>query len=560
MTKEQERLIATVKVQMQALYGENRRLDVNPDPDHSVTCHNGTFVPKMDGSVACFRGIPFALPPIGERRWKKPEPVPEREGFFEAYYNAKSPIQTLIHSERASCYPQSEDCLYLNVWNNTADKSTNKPIMVFIHGGSYGWGGTADPLYDGYNFASIHPDIILITIAYRTGILGFIDLSYLKGGENFPDAPNLGLLDQIEALRWVKRNGKAFGGDVDNVTVFGESAGGGSVSILPIIQEAKGLFHRVIAESGSLALTYSKSECKVLTDMLQAEAKTDSMDDLMKFTTGDIVNINEKLNDANNFPMRDGVLIPEDPYEAYRKGVTKDIDMILGTNANEMYYWIGELGGLFQYSLGMPIKYNADLKLVSAKDLVHVKNFMKHCAGNKVMRVSEFYNEIMFRLPAIAQAEGHSENGGKVYMYYWKEESKIPLFHACHAVELAYVFYNIDDTVYTGKPADEKLAHAVSDMWASFARGGNPSIEGLTWEPYEASKRKTMTFKKDDCHLVEDPLPKQREELSCVVPYMINPGYANLDLDLSLFTKTASVIKASLTTVSMMVGAKLLQE
>ncbi len=560
MTKEQERLVGLAKAQMQALYGENRALEENPDPDHSVTCVNGTFVPKMDGAVACFRGIPFALPPVGERRWKKAEPVHAKSGIFEAYYNAKSPIQTQIHSERASCYSQSEDCLYLNVWNNTGDKTPNKPIMVFIHGGSYGWGGTADPLYDGYNFVTLHPDIILITIAYRTGIMGFIDLSYLKGGEAFPDAANLGLLDQIEALRWVKDNGRAFGGDVGNVTIFGESAGGGSVSLLPIIPEAKGLFRRVIAESGSLALTYSKEECKVLTEMLQKEAKTDSMDDLMKLTEGDIVEINKALNDANNFPMRDGKLIPEDPYASYENGLTKDVDMIFGTNANEMYYWIGELGGLFQYSLGMPIKYKADLKFVSAEDMPHVKTFMKHCAGNKVARISEFYNEIMFRLPAIRQAEGHSKNGGTMYMYYWKEESRIRLYGACHAVELAYVFYNIEDTIYTGKPADEKLARDVSNMWASFARTGNPSIEGLSWERYNANKRKTMTFKKDDCHIVEDPLPNQRKELSHIVPYMINPGYANIDLDMSLFTKASAVFNASLSAISTLVSAKVLKD
>ncbi len=560
MTKEQERLVGIAKEEMKLLYGENKELSENIDPIHSISCHNGTFVPKMNGDVACFMGVPFALPPIGKRRWKKPEPAPSSDKIYEAYYNGKSPIQTLSHSERASCYPQSEDCLYLNIWNNTADKTPNKPIMVFIHGGSYGWGGTVDPLYDGFNFVSIHPDIILITIAYRTGIMGFIDLSYLKGGEDFPDAPNLGLLDQIEALRWVQRNGKAFGGDIDNVTIFGESAGGGSVSILPIVMEAKGLFKRVIAESGSLALTYSKSECKVLTDMLKNAANTDSMDDLMKLTEGDIKSLNEGLNDANNFPMRDGKLIPLSPYEAYEKGVSKNIDMIFGTNANEMNYWIGELGGLFQYSLGMPIKYKADLKFVKEEDIPHVKTFMKHCPGNKVARVTEFYNEIMFRLPAIVQAEGHSKNGGNMYMYYWREESKIPLFRACHAVELAYVFFNIGDTIYTGKPADEKLARTVSDMWAQFARMGNPSVDGVDWERFDATSRKTLSIKKDDIKIEEDILSAQREELTCIVPYMINPGYANLDLDMSLFTKASAVMAASLNSISTLVSERILKD
>ncbi|MCR5490839.1 MAG: carboxylesterase family protein [Bacilli bacterium] len=556
MTKEQQRQVEANIKQMGALYGENHVLEVDPDPSHSIKCANGTFVPKMQGTVRAFRGIPFALPPVGERRWKKPEPTSDGNEVREAYFNAKSPIQTQIFSERASCYPQSEDCLYLNIWINDACAAKNKPIMVFIHGGSYGWGGTADPLYDGYNFVSLNPDIILITIAYRTGILGFLDLSYLKGGEDFPDAPNLGLLDQIEALRWIQKNGAALGGDIHNVTVFGESAGGGSVSILPIMKEAKRLFKRVIAESGSLALTYSKEECKELTDRLIKEAKSEDVYALMALSEEEISKLNQPLNDYNNFPMRDGRYIPLDPYEPYRNGETKDIDMIFGTNANEMHYWIGELGGLFQYCLGMPIKFKGDVKTVGEEDKPRVKEFMKLIEGNRVNKVTEFYNETMFRLPAIVQAEAHAKNGGNMYMYYWQEESKIDLYKACHAVELAYVFYNIEDTVYTGEKADEGLARQTAKAWASFARSGDPSCDGIEWKKYDGESRNTMTIQKEGWTVVSDPLQKQRELLTPVVKYMINPGLANVDLDMSLFTKTKSLVNASFNAISFLVSEK----
>jgi len=559
MSKEADKKIALEKERVQALFGENKELKKNPDESHSVKCQNGVFIPKIEGNVRIFRGIPFALPPIKERRWKRALPIPKSDKIFEAYYNGKSAIQTIIDSERSSYYPQSEDCLYLNVWVNDECQDKNKPIMVFIHGGSYGWGGTADPLYDGLNFIKLHPEVILITIAYRIGIFGFVDLSYLKGGEEYEDAPNLGLLDQIEALRWIKNNGEAFGGDINNVTIFGESAGGGSVSLLPLIEEAKGLFHRVIAESGSVALTYSKEECKSFTDKLIKEAKIDSMEDLMKLTTEDIIKLNEKLNESNNFPMRDGKLIPLDPYQPYRDGEAKDIDMIIGTNANEMNYWIGELGGLFNYSVGIPIKYKEDIKHLNNEDLELVKTFMKKIKGNKVQRISEFYNEIMFRLPAISQAEGHSSNKGNVFMYYWKEESKIPLYKACHAVELAYVFYNIEDTIYTGEKADESLARLVSNMWVNFAKTGNPSTDEVTWNKYDIKERKTMTFKKDDVKEELDPLKKQRELLFPVLKYMINPGYADVNLDLSVLSKTASVINAALSCISTLVSEKIIK-
>ena len=542
--------ISLEKQRLKALFGENKELKENPDKEHAVKCHNGVFIPKIDDTVRIFKGIPFALPPVGERRWKKAEPIPNSDHIFEAYYNGKSPIQTVIDSERSSYYPQSEDCLYLNVWVNDACKDDNKPIMVFIHGGAYGWGGTADPLYDGLNFIKLHPEVILITIAYRVGIFGFIDLSYLKGGENYPDAPNLGIYDQIEALRWIQKNGKAFGGDINNVTIFGESAGGGSVSLLPLIDEAKGLFHRVIAESGSVALTYAKDECKALTDKLIKATGKDSMNDLMKLSTEEMAKINEGLNESNNFPMRDGKLIPIDPYEPYSQGKTKDIDMIIGTNANEMNYWIGELGGLFNYSAGMPIKYENDIAKVKKEDKTFIKQFMKIAKGNRVARITEFYNEIMFRLPAIAQAEHHSENNGNVYMYYWKEKSKIPLYKACHAVELAYVFYNIDETIYTGEKADEQLARNVSNMWVNFAKTGNPSLESIEWHKFDKQDKKTMTFKKDNIKEESDILTKQREVLWPIVKYMINPGYADLQERLTIVDKTSAAIGAVFSCIS----------
>ena len=389
---------------------------------------------------------------------------------------------------------------------------------------------------------------------------GKIDISYLTTYTfAFEDAPNLGIYDQIEALRWINKNGKAFGGDINNVTIFGESAGGGSVSLLPLIKEAKGLFHRVIAESGSLALTYAKEECKAFTDKLIKAAKTDSMEELMKLSTEELAKLNEGLNESNNFPMRDGKLIPIDPYEPYQKGETTSIDMIMGTNANELLYWIGELGGLFNYSAGMPIKYKADIAKISKDDMQKVKTFMRVAKGNKVARITEFYNEIMFRLPAIYQAEGHSSNGGNIYMYYWKEESKIPLYKACHAVELAYVFYNLDETIYTGERADEGLAKAVSTMWVNFAKTGNPSLEDIKWSKYDKKKRSTIIFEKDKIREEKEVLEEQRDLLSPIVKYMINPGYADVDANLSVFEKTNAAINAAFSCISTLVAEKIIK-
>lgn len=517
-------------------YGVNQLITGEYDAALSAKCHNGIFVGKSESDVLAFRGIPFAKPPVGELRWKAPEAAEDCTDVFEAYYNGKSPIQTEWPSEQASYYPQGEDCLYLNLWKNQADPTEKKPVMVFFHGGAYGWGGTVDPLYDGRNFVTKQSDIILVTVGYRTGLMGFVDLSYLEGGEDFPDAPNLGLLDQIEALRWVQKNIAAFGGDPDNVTIFGESAGGGSASLLPIIPQAKGLFRRAIAESGSVVLTFSKEECRDFTRRLIREAGTKKMSDLMALSEEQLQKINETVNSYNNFPQRDGRLIPVDPYLPYEEGATKDVDLLIGTNSEEMNYWIGEVGGVIPFRFTIPIKYENDLRLLNHEEKQRVKRFMSVMKGHSMFRMARFYDELMFRLPAVAQAEAHAEHGGKAYMYLWTISSAITMRNACHAVELAYVFGNREETIYTGQVADEKISDTVTQMWTNFARTGNPSTDQVIWERYNGTKRATMILSETP-HLQDDPLSGRRKLLFPLLKHMINPSYADLDYNVPFVKK-----------------------
>ena len=527
-----------IKARIRESWGENRRITGSWDPALAAECTNGTFVGTLKDSVLVFRGIPFACPPTGERRWKKPLPAPEDDGVYEAKYNGRTPIQTEWKTERASYYPQGEDCLYLNVWTAPEARREAKAVMVFIHGGSYGWGGTADPLYDGENFVRAHPEIVLITIGYRVGIMGFVDFSRVPGGEEFPDAPNLGIWDQIEALRWIRKNAAAFGGDPDKVTIFGESAGGGSVSLLPFIPEAKGLFRRVIAESGSVALTYSKEECMDFTDRLLKESGAASMQDLMLLSEKELMDINVKVNFYNNFPQRDGVLIPDDPYAPYRGGQTAETDMLIGTNADEANYWVNEVGGFIPFRLGLPIQYENNLRRLKPEDRKRARQYMKLERGYSLWKISGFFTEVMFRLPAVRQAEEHSRNGGKVFMYYWKKQSHLPHLRACHAVELSYVFGNVEDTIYTGRPADPSLSRQVQDQWVRFAETGDPGTEELPWPAYDAKDRWTMVLG-DVSEAVRDPLSQQRTVLDPILDYRLNASYAYMSYNVPFVWKTA---------------------
>ena len=522
-----DRLLAAERIRMQAIQGENREITGDYDPALAVTCDNGTFVGQAQNGVLACKGIPYAVPPVNELRWQPPVDAEPGNEVYEALYFGKSCIQTEAYSERASLNSQGEDCLTLNVWSSMSE-ATGKAVMVFFHGGSFGWGGTADPIYDGQRFVEAHGDVVLVTANYRVGMLGFIDLTEVPGGEAYPKSGNLGLLDQISALRWVQRNIAKFGGDPDNVTIFGESAGASSVSFLPLIDESKGLFRRLIAQSGSLAFSYSKEECKTLTRMLLEEAHASTMEDLLNLSEQEIVKINQELNDWINFPERDGVVLPEDLYAAYASGAGSDIDMLTGTNADENRYFIGEMGGYEVYTLAGPLVYASIVDRIEDEDKRFANAFLALQQENDIWNMTEFLNDLIFRGPAIAQAESHAKNGGKHYMYYWTKASAIEHYGACHAVELAYVFNNLDDTVFTGEPADPALAAAVQEMWVNFAKTGDPSSAEIAWEPYDGVSRRTMILG-DDIHMTSDPLPEQRVLMKPLLKYRFNGQYKAAD-------------------------------
>lgn len=538
----------TSKIMMQELYGENKEIVSEYNSELSVKCHNGTFVGSIENAVISYKGIPYAKAPIGELRWKKAILAEENDSVYEAYYYGKAPIQSECESELGSYYKKGEDCLTLNVWTNTNNSSKNKPVMVFLHGGSYGWGATSDPLYDGYNLVKKFDDIILVTVEYRTGIMGFIDFSNVEGGEDYKNSGNLGLLDQVCALKWIQKNIAAFGGDASNVTVFGESAGAGSVSLLPLIEGTKGLFHRIIAESGSVALTYSTQECQNLTQMLLEKTGCTNMKELLALPETELIQVNEELNDYNNFPERDGIVLPLDLYAAYENGKTSDIDMLIGTNSDECRYWINEMGqytdlidGLTIYKHGMSIMYENNLKKIAPEDMQYVKTFMKMQQDKKVWNITEFYNEILFRVPAVYQAETHSKNGGHTYMYYWAQPGEDEMIGACHAIELSYVFNNLEQSLYTGNSVNPELADIVQNMWVNFARTGNPSTNEYLWDEYNPETKKTMILA-ENVRMEENFKEVQTKVLTPLLKYGFNGCYSQLSFNVPHVYKMVALV------------------
>ena len=527
-------------------YIKNKKLETIPQNSFPVKCHNGTFVGKEKENIISYKGIPFAKPPIKNLRWKPPVECDNSNDVFEAYCIEKSPVQTICPGEIASNYETGEDCLYLNIWKNN-DNEKDKPVMVFIHGGAFGWGGTSDFLYEGFNFVKNHKDIILVTIAYRVGMMGFIDLTQIKGGENYKASPNLGLLDQIQALKWINKNIENFGGDKNNVTIFGESAGASSVTILPLIKGSKGLFKRIISQSGSFAWAITRDEGKILIDEIKSEIKKErkeeiDMDYLLNLSEEEIINLNERVNHSIYAPMRDGYIIPEDCYGEVERGAYDGIDVMIGSNADEIGYFICEFGSYFLFSIGFRLFLENILYKRIKKNGYELFSEYEKCVKDAK---SNFLNDLLFRSPALKIAQLHSKNNGNAYLYYWTYPSSIPYFGACHAVELAYIFNNLHVDIFIGdKNINYKLAEVSQNMWANFAKSGNPSTKDCKWEKYDEKNNYYMVLGKE-VELKNNLFNKKRDELILpILDQYISYNYMDLSFNVPMVRKTIFIILA----------------
>lgn len=515
----------------------------------TAVCSNGQFIgaAEEETGVLAWKGIPYAQPPVGDLRWKAPVAASDSDEVVEAKEFGKSSIQYEWHSEPITT-ERSEDCLTLNVWTKDLSKK-DKPVMVYFHGGSFAWGGTSEEIYNGQYIVNENEDVVVVTCNYRLGMMGFIDFSSVEGGDQFTDSRELGLLDAIEALRWVKKNVSAFGGDSENITIFGESAGSTMIMCLLACDETEGLFNKAICQSGSLNLTYSDDNFK---DSYQAEALllatgAKNMDELMALSEADLIEANElsldedemTVNDYYSLPYRGGI-VPENVYEGIAKAKARGVDVIIGTNTDEIAYWVAEMGeepmvGMDEDGVAenlevyeeyfVDVQYDGIMDMLDKSEKARVKEYMEMNSDlDQVWARTKFLTEAMFRQPSIkaADALADAEGEGKVYMYYFgKRSDNFDFVGACHASELAYVFHNLKETDFSGT-VDETLADNMCAAWVNFARTGDPSTEAAQWTTFDTENRNTMVIG-DDCSMtmVSDPDGDVRQTLDFLAEHLI---------------------------------------
>ena len=365
----------------------------------------------------------------------------------------------------------SEDCLTLNIWT-TGDTGEKKPVMFWMHGGAFSYGSGVDLLYSGQYMVEEHPDLVIVTANYRLGMMGYIDFSVVEGGEEFPTSGYNGLLDQIEALKWIQQNIEGFGGDPNNVTIFGESAGSGSVCALLAAEGTEGLFQHAIAQSGGLNFTYTHENFARFgaANLLFEKAGASCMDDLMKLSEQELFDIYRDTSDGKSLsyfsyaPLRGSdSILPEDSYQAILDGAGKDVDLMIGTTADEYNYFIYDALDPSPEEEGHVL--SEETKNIFSNILLDnsVKRLVAKCTDEEKENIQEFMElysdrdefwqklalmtEASFRSPAIQFAENHIKAGGtgKTYMYYFaKKNTYFDWIGASHGCELPYVFHNFE--------------------------------------------------------------------------------------------------------------------
>lgn len=471
------------------------------DQDPVVRAPAGTVRGVAEGGVNAFKGLPYAQPPVGDARWKPPVEMPAWNGVRDATKLGAACIQPKARSGSIYAWDLgtiSEDCLFLNVWSKQG--VSNAPVMVWIHGGSLTTGSGGEPMYDGTKIAE--RGVVVISINYRLGVFGYLAHPALSAESNGNISGNYGLLDQIEALRWVKRNVAAFGGDPSNVTIAGESAGGLSVMYLMASPPARGLFHKAIAQSAYMISTPELKQAR----FGEYPAEAIGTHAVAAFGAKDLAALRaiepEKLMEvaarAGYFPLGtiDGRVLPRQLVDVFDSGEQAPVPIIAGFNS-------GEIRSL--RFLAPPVPKNGKAYQLSIRDRYAdlADEFLRLYPSAKLEEsILATTRDALYGWTAERLVNKQTALGQPAFLYLFDHgypAAKKAELHAFHASELPYVFGTAARTPplwpkVPSTPVETKLSDAMIDYWTSFMRSTGPSATGQAAWPAYGSTRAYMTF------------------------------------------------------------------
>lgn len=473
-----------------------------------------------------FKGIPFAAPPVGDLRFAPPEPptswadVRIASGDFPIAPQPPDMMTQLVGADQGPTYSEA-DCLTLNVWTPTPD-GARRPVMVWIHGGAFVTGSGGIPWYDGANLTK--RDVVVVTVNYRLGALGFLHLGDL-GGEAFAGSGNVGLLDQAAALAWVRDNIEAFGGDPGNVTIFGESAGGMSVGTHLALPASAGLFHRAIAQSGAVSNVSDSDRATKVALALLDELGLDRRE-VEQLRTIDVASLLEaqqrvsaEFGIAGGLPFQpvwDQTVLPRRPLDAIRDGSASGCDLLIGTNRDEMRVFAAMDPRVAPDDDDTLVRRGTTLVGDGAAELIAAyRRTRPEATARELFEV--IGTDAVFRIPALELAAAQQRHAPcRVYEFHQESTGLGGILGATHAVDVPFVFDNLDApgaAVFTGEPdeAVRTFAKDLADAWCHFARTGNPDGSGLpSWPRWEDPDYSTMILD-TDARVVADPAADERD-------------------------------------------------
>jgi para-nitrobenzyl esterase len=460
----------------------------------AVRVDGGEIQGVAASGLTVYKGIPFAAPPIGNLRWRPPAPVIPWAGVKRADAFASACMQSGVSMPGETPPQVSEDCLYLNLWAPAKNASAPLPVMVFIYGGGFTNGSAAMPLYWGDKLA--RRGVIVVSFGYRVGALGFLATSELSQESPNHASGDYALQDQIAALRWVRANIGAFGGDPSRVTIFGQSAGAMSVSMLLASPLAKGLISSAIGESGGvfeplqLAPSWLLRNAEKDGDTYAASLGAHSLAELRQLPA-------ERLLGGNvSHPVVDGYVLPRSPYEVFAAGQQADVPMLVGSNEEEAR-------SLVDLTKVKAASFDADIAKAWGALPPQLLQAYPHATDEEAQAArGGFERDLRFGWDMWTWARLQAATGkSPVYYYHFAQKPPFPGgsvyagWGASHFAELWYVFDHLDQERWRWTRADRALANTMASYWTNFAKTGDPNGDGVgSWTPFKADHYRARYF------------------------------------------------------------------
>jgi para-nitrobenzyl esterase len=481
----QLRLLPSVGLMMGTLFAANASAAIQ----EPVKINSGRLqgIPGKDPSVTVFRGVPYAAAPVGNLRWRAPQAVPSWAGVRRAdsfgnicMQNALKPGSFYQVEFYEAPEPMSEDCLYLNLWTAAASNAEKRPVMVWLHGGGFVEGSGSLPSFDGENLSK--KGVVIVTINYRLGVFGFLAHPELTQESPFHASGSYGMLDQLEALHWVKENIQNFGGDPDNVTIFGQSAGASSVLNLCASPLAKGYFHRAIVQSGGFSQAGDRKTEEANGMSFAKRVGAHSIAELRAKPAAEIQRIGVPPPDGTGAnvsrfrPYVDGYFLTVAPRDVFQAGQENTHSLLAGSNANEGTTFIPTTVTEAQMKSRIEARYGARAE-------EYFKLYPVHSDQEAWEASTEFLRDYM---AGTALDIARAETKQKTYVYYFDRRPPghdSDHYGAYHSAELVYVFNSLDSVKRPWTETDRRLAETMSSYWINFARNGNPNGAGLPHWP-----------------------------------------------------------------------------